>query len=134
MCQLYLGDSITRFVQEIEDLYKGNDNVLRQLLYEDISMTRTGYTNRRNIYNVLGGPILVVLYCTNVILKAIICRKSTKTVRIDSICCIRVFISLIMAIMERIKFQLYHITVISCYSNIYIAFDDYLLLFRYKGL
>ncbi len=66
-------------------------------------MTGTGYINRRDIYNVLGGPILVVLYYINAISKAVIYRKSAKMTRTDSIYCMKTPISLVTTTIREIK-------------------------------
>ncbi len=131
---MHLDDSITRLVQEIEDLCKGNDNVPRQLLYKSISAVRIGYMNRRDIYDTLGGPILVILYCISATPKATIYRKSAGMARTDNICCTKTPTSLIMAAIEGIKSQLCHIVVILCYNSIHIAFDNHFLLLWYRGL
>ncbi len=97
-------------------------------------MARTGHINREDIYDVFGGPILVILYYINTILKAAICRKSTKVVKTDSIHYIRASTNLITTAIGRIKSQPCHITVIPCYNNIYIVLGDHFLLFRHRGL
>ncbi len=131
---MYLGGGVTGLVQEIEDLCKGNNNIPKQLLYKDISVAGTGHANRGDIYNVLGGPILVILYHTNAASKAAICRKSVGVARTNNMHYTRASINLVMATIGGIKSQSYHIAVISYYNNIHIVLDDHFLLLRYKGL
>ncbi len=129
-----LGGGITGLIQEVEDLCKENNNVPRQLLYEDMSVVETGCTNRGDIYDAFGRPILVILYHTNAISKAAIYRKSIEVARMDNICYVRMPTSLVTTIMGGIKSQLYHATVVSYCNNIYVAFGDYFLFLRYRGL
>ncbi len=103
MCQLRLSGGIIRLIQEVEDLCKGSDNILRQLLYEGVSAARTEHTSKGDIYDTFGGPILMILYHTNTILKAIVCRKSVGVVKTDNICYMRVPTSLIMTTIGGIK-------------------------------
>ncbi len=134
MCQLRLGGDITGLIQEVEDFCKGNDNILKQLLYEGVSTAETGCVSRGDIYDALGGPILVILYRISAISKAVACGKSVGVVKTDNMCYVRVPINLVTVMMGGIKSQLHHIAVVSCCNNVYIAFGDYFLLLRYRRL